>query len=111
MSKQKEGHPRTRKEIIEKIKPILKKHKVTKAGIFGSFARKEATESSDLDLVIGFEDDKEKLLITAISKIEEETGVHDDNLDLLTYLGRLERPSRSEHVWKNPLFCFSYSTK
>jgi len=26
--------------------------------------------------------------------------VHNDNLDLLTYLGRIERPLRSERVWK-----------
>ncbi len=46
------------------------------------------------------ESDKEKLLKTAKKKIEAETGVYEDNLDLLNYLGRIERPSRSKRIWK-----------
>lgn len=41
---------------IEEIKhiasPILKKHKVTKAGIFGSFAKGNATGKSDIDILV-----------------------------------------------------------
>ena len=41
---------------IEQLKsaiiPVLKKHKVTKAGIFGSFAKNEATENSDIDILV-----------------------------------------------------------
>lgn len=40
-------------EIIkEKITPVLKKNKVTKAGIFGSYARGEQKEGSDIDILI-----------------------------------------------------------
>jgi predicted nucleotidyltransferase len=37
--------------IKERILPILKKYKVTKAGIFGSFARGEQKKKSDVDIL------------------------------------------------------------
>jgi len=39
-------------KIKESITPILKKHNVTKAGLFGSVARGEHTKKSDVDLLI-----------------------------------------------------------
>lgn len=39
-------------EIKEKILPVLKEHKVTKAGIFGSYARGEEKKGSDVDILI-----------------------------------------------------------
>ncbi len=48
------------KKEIEKIKkkiiPILKKHKVTRAGIFGSYARGEQKKESDVDILIEIND-------------------------------------------------------
>ncbi len=38
--------------IKEKIVPLLKENKVTKAGIFGSYARGEQTKKSDIDILI-----------------------------------------------------------
>ncbi len=38
--------------IKSKIIPILKRNKIKKAGIFGSYARGEAKKSSDIDLLI-----------------------------------------------------------
>jgi uncharacterized protein len=49
-------------EIKEKIVPILKKHKVTKAGIFGSYARGEQKKNSDIDILVEINDDKMGLL-------------------------------------------------
>ena len=40
--------------LKSQIVPILQKHQVVKAGLFGSFARNEATEESDVDLLIQF---------------------------------------------------------
>ena len=44
------------KEMIEKIKPklikILKENKITRAGIFGSYARGENKKNSDIDILI-----------------------------------------------------------
>ncbi len=42
----------TIEEIKEKILPVLRKYEVTKAGIFGSFARGEADEGSDVDILV-----------------------------------------------------------
>jgi hypothetical protein len=40
------------KKIVEQIKKILEKNQVTKAAVFGSFARGESKKDSDIDLVI-----------------------------------------------------------
>jgi len=39
-------------QLKSAITPILKKHRVTKAGIFGSFAKNEATPTSDVDILV-----------------------------------------------------------
>ncbi len=39
-------------EISEMIKPIAKKHNISRVFIFGSYARDEATKDSDIDLII-----------------------------------------------------------
>ena len=44
-------------EIKEKIIPILKQYGVTKAGIFGSVVRGEATEGSDIDILVEIKSD------------------------------------------------------
>lgn len=45
-----------KKESIEDLKksilPILKKHDIKKAGIFGSYARGENTKNSDIDILV-----------------------------------------------------------
>jgi len=38
--------------LVEKILPLLREYAVVRAGVFGSFARGEATPSSDLDLLV-----------------------------------------------------------
>jgi predicted nucleotidyltransferase len=39
-------------EIKKKIVPLLKRHNVTKAGIFGSYARGEQKKKSDVDILV-----------------------------------------------------------
>lgn len=39
-------------EITDKIRPVLLEYGVSKAGIFGSYARSMADESSDVDIVV-----------------------------------------------------------
>lgn len=44
----------TLEEIKIKTEPILKRHDVEFAGVFGSYARGEATEKSDVDVLVRF---------------------------------------------------------
>lgn len=39
-------------DIQQKITPIFKDYGITYAGIFGSFARGESTDKSDVDLIV-----------------------------------------------------------
>ena len=40
------------KELKSKIRKVLKKHGVVKAGIFGSYARGEQKKNSDVDILV-----------------------------------------------------------
>ena len=44
------------KKVLIKNKRILKKYKVNKIGIFGSFATGKTKKKSDVDLLVEFED-------------------------------------------------------
>ena len=44
----------TIEEIREKVKPIAEKYGIEKVWLFGSYARGEATEDSDVDLMISY---------------------------------------------------------
>ena len=71
-------------EIIkEKIIPILRKHKVTKAGIFGSYARGEQKEGSDIDILVEIDG---SLLDLANLEIDLEENVNKE-FDVLSYGG------------------------
>ncbi len=70
-------------EIQQTILPILQKHHVIKAGIFGSFAKAEATEESDVDILV--ELGKEISLLDFVGiKLELEDALQRD-VDLVEY--------------------------
>lgn len=58
-------------EIKDKIVPLLKRHDVVHAAIFGSFVRGEAKKDSDIDFLIEFKGEKSLLDLAAL-KIELE---------------------------------------
>ena len=41
-------------KIIKSIKPLLKRHQVKRASLFGSFARGEENAKSDVDVLVEF---------------------------------------------------------
>ena len=49
------------KNIKKKITPILKRHDVKKAAIFGSYARGEEKKKSDVDILIEYKRDDKSL--------------------------------------------------
>jgi hypothetical protein len=70
-------------KLTKKIIPILRRHDVVKAGIFGSFVRGEATRKSDIDILIRFKGRK-SLLDLARVEIELEKKIR-RKADVLTY--------------------------
>ena len=73
---------------IEKIKlrivGILKKNKVNRAGIFGSYARGEQRKDSDIDIAVNIED-KDMSLIGFIGLIRLLEGLLKRKVDLVEY--------------------------
>ena len=72
---------------LEKIQliilPILKKHKVKKASIFGSFARGENKKNSDIDILIELQEGATFFnLIDLESELEKKTK---RKIDLITF--------------------------
>ena len=50
------------KKALVANRKILRKYKVSKAGIFGSYAKDKAKKKSDVDLLVEFEEVKGKSL-------------------------------------------------
>jgi uncharacterized protein len=75
------------RRIQKKIMPILKKNNVVRAGIFGSYARGDATKKSDIDVLIKIKNGKKFSLFDLVGmemEMEEKLG---KKVDLLTYSG------------------------
>lgn len=65
----------TLNEIQEKTTPLFDDADVAFAGVFGSFARGEAKEGSDIDIVVRFRNPKGLLeFFTLQNALEEELG-------------------------------------
>ena len=70
--------------IKKKALPVLKRHRVKRAAIFGSVARGTATRKSDVDFLIEYGDKTKTLfdLVDLKSELEEALG---GKVDILTY--------------------------
>ena len=72
--------------IKKQIVKILKKHKVSRAGIFGSYARGEEKKNSDIDILIEVSGRRFSLLdLVKLEMILKE--ILKKKIDLLTYNG------------------------
>ena len=75
---------------INKLKriiiPILKKNKIIKAGVFGSFVREDYKKGSDIDILIEVKAKKFSLFDLVGLKMELEKKLN-KKIDLLTYKG------------------------
>ncbi len=80
------NHKNTQPEISNirrRVVPILKRHEIRRAALFGSFARGEQTAQSDLDLLVEFRRGKSLFDLVALKMdLESKTG---RKVDLLTY--------------------------
>jgi len=67
----------------EQIKGILNKYPISKAAVFGSFARGEENRSSDIDLLI---ETSKPISMFAILRIERELGIiMNRKIDIVEY--------------------------
>ena len=71
-------------KILQKNQDILKKYRVRKIGLFGSYVRDEASKRSDIDLLVDFE---EKTFDNFIELAFELEKVFNRKVDLLTEEG------------------------
>lgn len=70
-------------EIRIKILPVLQCYDVVRAAIFGSFARGEMKEGSDIDILVEFKGEKSLLDLAGLKiELEERLG---KKVDVLTY--------------------------
>ncbi len=70
-------------EIQKRISPILKKYKVKRSSIFGSYARGENNIDSDLDLLVDLKDGKTYFDLIALE--DEIEKALNKKIDLLTF--------------------------
>jgi len=71
-----------RANIETKIKKILKKYKVVRAGIFGSYARGEETKKSDIDILVRLKKPLGFAFVKMQFELEKEIG---KKFDIITY--------------------------
>ncbi len=70
-------------EIRKKLLPVLRRHKIAKAGIFGSAARGEMTKKSDVDILIDLREDLSLFGFIGLKRqLEEALG---KKVDLVEY--------------------------
>ncbi len=70
-------------EIKQKILPILRRHQVKRAGLFGSLVRGEMKEDSDIDILV--EIDKNLSLLDFIGIKQEIEDSLERRVDLVEY--------------------------
>ncbi|MEW6194814.1 MAG: nucleotidyltransferase family protein [Bacteroidota bacterium] len=71
-------------EILNRNKNLLKRYRVKKIGLFGSFSRDESNNESDIDLLVDFE---EKSLDNFIDLVFELEKIFGRKVELLTKEG------------------------
>ena len=71
--------------IIQKIKTYLKSQPVNKAWIFGSFARGEDNDSSDIDILVDFDNDNYPSLLKHAGMINDLEDILHLKVDLVPH--------------------------
>lgn len=84
-------------EIKKKVAPVAKKYNIQKVYLFGSYARGEATEKSDVDLLIEFTKLKGLFALGGVYADLEEN--FENGVDVVSM--RAIDPQRDESFYKN----------
>lgn len=70
--------------IKQKAAPVLRRYGISKAAVFGSFARGEQNAGSDIDILIQYSSEAKKSLFTRIKLKNELEDVLQKNVDVVT---------------------------
>lgn len=70
--------------LKQKAVPILKRHGVVSAAVFGSYARNEQNDHSDVDIIIRYSSKNDKTLLDLVRLRDELKEVLQVEVDLLT---------------------------
>jgi predicted nucleotidyltransferase len=86
-------------EIKEKIVPVLVRHRIKRAGIFGSVATGDANGQSDIDILVELEDKISLLEFVAIKiELEDILGKKVDLVEYQAVKPRLRSGIMSEEI-------------
>ena len=91
----------THEKIVDAVKKAASEFPLTKVKYFGSYAEGNATEQSDLDLLVEFEQEQVSVLtiIGLKHKIEDELGVSVDVIHTPIPPNALIRIEKEVHVY------------
>ncbi len=89
----------SKEEIIDIIKTYLAKKPIEWAGIFGSFARNEMTQDSDIDIVVHFIPGAKVSLVDYVRYKQELEELTNRKVDLVTY--KYLRPKLKSYIDKD----------
>jgi len=92
----------THDDIRNKIIPVLKPYRVLRVGLFGSTARGEATDKSDIDLLIDIKNDIS--LIEYIGIKQQLENVLGKNVDLIEY--QAIKPALKQKILKEEIVLY-----
>ncbi|MCF6173511.1 MAG: nucleotidyltransferase family protein [Campylobacteraceae bacterium] len=96
----------TKKEILDFLKQnqklLLETYHITRIGLFGSFAREEQKESSDVDILIDIQDGTKNIHDLKLSLKKYLSNAFGRNVDLARekYL----KPYAKKHILKDILY-------
>ncbi len=74
----------TKEEIKEKIIPVLEQFDIARASLFGSFARGDQSENSDVDIIIEFRSPENRSLLDLVAVEQEISELLQRKADVLT---------------------------
>jgi hypothetical protein len=94
----------TRDEILALLRSLqddlTSRYKVRRIGVFGSFARKEARDDSDVDILVDFKEGADLFDLIELSQyLEEKIGRH---VDLAT--SRTLRPEIRDGIFRDVVY-------
>ena len=85
------------KDIISELEPVLKRHNIKKASLFGSFARGEGCSDSDVDILVEFPEGSDLFdLVDLKDELRKATG---REVDVVTF-GSVS-PYRRDYILKD----------